>query len=59
MVCTPARDRADGERRNDTTWAHQIATAVSSTSPLLVFGGHPKSILENPAVDLIKSIPSV
>jgi alpha-glucosidase len=47
------------ERRNDTTWAHQIATALSFTSPLLVFGGHPKSILENPAVDLIKSIPTV
>ncbi len=47
------------ERRNDTTWAHQIATALSFTSPLLVYGGHPKSILENPAVDVIKSIPSV
>ncbi|HET8546640.1 MAG TPA: glycoside hydrolase family 97 catalytic domain-containing protein [Bryobacteraceae bacterium] len=47
------------ERRNDTTWAHQIATAVSFTSPLLVYGGHPRSILENAAVDLIKSIPTV
>lgn len=47
------------ERRNDTTWAHQIATAASFTSPLLVYGGHPKSILENPAVEVIKSIPSV
>jgi alpha-glucosidase len=47
------------QRRNDTTWAHQIATAVSFTSPLLVFGGHPRSLLENPAVELIKSIPSV
>jgi alpha-glucosidase len=47
------------ERRNDTTWTHQIATAISFTSPLLVFGGHPKSMLENPAVEVIRSIPSV
>lgn len=46
-------------RRNDTTWAHQIATAAVLTSPLLVYGGHPKSFLENPAVDVIKAIPSV
>jgi len=48
-----------GERRNDTTWAHQIASAAMLTSPLLTYAAHPKSILENPAVDLIKSIPSV
>jgi alpha-glucosidase len=48
-----------GERRNDTTWAHQIATAAVVTSPLLVYGGHPRSFLENPAVEVIKSIPSV
>jgi alpha-glucosidase len=47
------------ERRNDTTWAHQIATAAIFTSPLLVYGGHPRSFLENPAVEVIKSIPSV
>jgi alpha-glucosidase len=46
-------------RRNDTTWAHQIATAAILTSPLLVYGGHPKSFLENPAVEVIKAIPSV
>jgi alpha-glucosidase len=48
-----------GERRKDTSWAHQIATAVVFTSPLLVFGGHPQGLLDNPAVELIKSIPSV
>jgi alpha-glucosidase len=48
-----------GERRNDTTWAHQIATAAIFTSPLLVYGAHPKSLLENPAVEVIKAIPSV
>ncbi|MEK7751873.1 MAG: glycoside hydrolase family 97 C-terminal domain-containing protein, partial [Acidobacteriota bacterium] len=41
------------------TWAHQIASAAMLTSPLLTYAAHPKSILANPAVDLIKSIPSV
>ena len=48
-----------GERRKDTTWAHQIATAVAFTSPVLVFGGHPQSLLDNPAVEMIKSLPSL
>ena len=48
-----------GERRRDTSWAHQIATAAIFTSPLLIYAAHPKNILANPAVDLIKSIPSV
>jgi alpha-glucosidase len=47
------------ERRNDTTWAHQIATAAIFTSPLLIYGAHPKSIMDNPAVEVIKSIPSI
>jgi alpha-glucosidase len=47
-----------GERRKETTAAHQIATAVVFTSPLLVFGANPRSLLDSPAVDLIKSIPS-
>src|SRR5262249_44541439 len=48
-----------GERRKETSWAHQIATAAIFTSPLLVYGAHPQSLLDNPAVDVIKSIPSV
>ena len=48
-----------GERRRETSWAHQIASAVILTSPLLVYGGHPSSLLSNPAADMIKSIPSV
>ncbi len=48
-----------GERRRETSWAHQIASAAILTSPLLVYAAHPKSILENPAVELIRSIPSV
>jgi len=48
-----------GPRSGDTTAAHQIATAAVFTSPLLVYGAHPKSLLEHPAVEMIKSIPSV
>jgi alpha-glucosidase len=48
-----------GERRRETSWAHQIASAAILTSPLLVYGGHPASLLASPAVDMIKSIPSV
>jgi alpha-glucosidase len=48
-----------GERRRETSWAHQIASAAIFTSPLLVYGAHPKSMLENPAVEIIRSIPSV
>jgi alpha-glucosidase len=48
-----------GERRKETSWAHQIATAAAFNSPLLIFAAHPKSLLEHPAVEMIKSIPSV
>ena len=47
-----------GERRRDTSWAHQIASAAILTSPLLIFGAHPQNILDNPARELIKTIPS-
>jgi len=47
-----------GERRRETSWAHQIATAGLFTAPLLVYGAHPQAILDNPAVELIKRIPS-
>jgi alpha-glucosidase len=47
-----------GDRRRETSWPHQIATAAIFTSPLLVYGGHPQSLLDNPAVDLIKALPS-
>ena len=48
-----------GERRKETSWAHQIASAAILTSPLLVYGGHPASLLASPAAEMIKSIPSV
>src|SRR5262249_51797261 len=48
-----------GERRKETSWAHQIATAAIFTSPLLIYGAHPRTLLENPAVEIIKRIPAV
>ena len=39
-----------GERRADSTWAHQIATAAIFNSPVLVFGAHPQAILDHPAI---------
>jgi alpha-glucosidase len=47
------------DRRRETSWAHQIATAAIFTSPVLVYGAHPRNILDNPAVEMIKRIPSV
>jgi alpha-glucosidase len=47
-----------GERRRDTSWAHQIASAAILTSPMLIYGGHPSSLLSNPAVEIIKSLPA-
>jgi alpha-glucosidase len=48
-----------GERRKETSLAHQVATAVVLTSPVLVYGGHPASLLASPARELIRAIPSV
>jgi alpha-glucosidase len=48
-----------GDRRLETSWAHQIATAVIFTSPLLIYAAHPQNILNNPAVEMIKSIPAI
>lgn len=47
-----------GDRRRETTAAHQIATAVLFTSALLVYGGNPQSFLDSPAVEILRSIPS-
>ena len=47
-----------GARRRETSWPHQIATAVVFTSTLLVFGGHPQSFLDSPAVDVLRAIPA-
>ena len=47
-----------GERRKNTTWAHQIASAAIMNTPLLTYAANPQHILENPAVELIKKIPA-
>ena len=48
-----------GTRRQNTTWAHQIASAAIMHAPLLTYAAHPDTILANPAVEIIKSIPAV
>lgn len=47
-----------GERRGNTTWAHQVASAAIMHAPLLTYAAHPDSLLANPAVEIIKSIPA-
>jgi alpha-glucosidase len=48
-----------GTRRADSTWAHQIACLATFHSPILTLAAHPQSVQDNPAVDVIKSIPAV
>lgn len=40
------------------SWSHELAQAIIFTSPYLSFGGHPRSYLANPAVDVLKAIPA-
>src|SRR5262249_47035120 len=47
-----------GERRRNTTWAHQVASAAILSAPLLTYAAHPANMLANPCADMIKSIPS-
>ncbi|MBN1361810.1 MAG: glycoside hydrolase family 97 N-terminal domain-containing protein [Sedimentisphaerales bacterium] len=47
------------ERRRDSSWAHQIACLATFHSPILTVAAHPQSVLDNPAVDVIKSIEPV
>jgi alpha-glucosidase len=47
-----------GERRKNTTWAHQVASAAILSAPLLTYAAHPDTILMNPAVNIIKNIPA-
>jgi alpha-glucosidase len=47
------------ERRGDTSVAHQIASGAVLASPLLTIAANPQSILNSPAVGLIRSIPPV
>jgi len=46
------------ERRKNTTPVHQIASAVILNAALLTYAANPDTILLNPAVNIIKSIPA-
>jgi len=48
-----------GTRRGDSTWTHQIASLAVFASSMLTLAANPQSVLDNPAVDVIKSIPAV
>lgn len=48
-----------GERRADTTWAHQIACLATFHSPMLTVAAHPETVLKHPAAEVIKSIRPV
>jgi alpha-glucosidase len=47
-----------GERRKESSVAHQIASAAILTSPLLVYGGNPAALLSSPAVEIFKTLPA-
>lgn len=48
-----------GDRRADTTAAHQIASAAIFAGPLLTHAAHPRKLLDHPAAGVIKRIPAV
>ena len=41
------------------TWARELSQAIVFTSPYLCYADHPTNYLNNPAVDVLKAIPSV
>lgn len=47
------------EKRQNTTWAHQIASAAILNAPLLTYAANPENILSNPAVAVMRDIPAV
>lgn len=47
-----------GERRKNTTWAHQVASAAILDAPMLTYAASPENLLANPAVPVIKKIPA-
>jgi alpha-glucosidase len=48
-----------GERRRNTTWAHQVATGAIFGGPLLTYAAHPDNILANPCCEMVKNVPAV
>jgi alpha-glucosidase len=41
------------------TWARELSQAIVFTSPYLCYADHPTNYLNNPALDVMKAIPSV
>ena len=41
------------------TWARELSQVIVFTSPYLCYADHPTNYLNNPAVDVMKAIPSV
>jgi alpha-glucosidase len=48
-----------GQRRRDSTAAHQLASMAVLASPLLTVAANPQALVESPAADLIRSVPAV
>lgn len=48
-----------GDRRKNTTWVHQLASAAILWAPVQTYAANPDNLLANPAVELIKSLPAV
>jgi len=48
-----------GDRKAETTDAHQIASAVIISAPMSIYAADPADMLKHPAVNVIKQIPSV
>jgi alpha-glucosidase len=48
-----------GDRRRNTTWVHQTATAAIFSAPVITYAATPAHILENPCMEMIKAIPAV
>ena len=44
---------------NGYTWARELAQGIFFSAPFLCFGDYPKNYLENPAVAIIRALPSV
>jgi len=47
------------DRRRDTTVVHQIASIAVFAAPLLTIAANPQTILDNPAGEVIESVPPV
>lgn len=48
-----------GDRMGEVSWAHHAASAIVFTSPFLCYGADPQSMLDNPAKEMIQSIPAI